>query len=239
MKNISIIIPAFNEEERIGPTIENCIKYMNDSTYTFELIIVDDGSTDNTVSLIRSLALRFPQISLLIQATNQGKGAAVKRGMLEATGEIRVFMDADESTPIAELKKLLTPIIHYGADISIGSRYLPTSEVTIPQPWVRRIWSRFANRIVQRILLPGIVDPNCGFKAYTADAAEKIFSRCEITQWSFDLEVLGFARTFDLNIAEVPVKWLNDERSKGKISHVPTEIKNLFKIKRRIQLAGA
>jgi dolichyl-phosphate beta-glucosyltransferase len=239
MKDLSIIIPAYNEAERIQPTIANCIQYLKNTVYSFEIIVVDDGSTDQTVSLIRSLQLSHHEITLLVQPHNQGKGAAVKRGMLDANGAIRVFMDADESTPTEELKKLLTPIIHYGADISIGSRYLPSSEVTIPQPWHRRVWSRFANQIVQSILLPGIVDPNCGFKAYTAEAANAVFSQCEITQWSFDLEALGLARSMDFTIAEVPVKWLNDERSKGRLSHLAQEINNLFKIKKRIHLQEA
>ena len=199
-------------------------------------MVVDDGSTDRTVQLIKALELEHHHLKLVVQPENKGKGAAVKRGMLAAIGEIRVFMDADESTPISELEKLLTPIIHYGADISIGSRYLPSSDVAVPQPWHRRVWSRFANQIVQNILLPGIVDPNCGFKAYTAAAAEKIFSKCEINQWSFDLEALGLARSYNHTIAEVPVRWLNDERSKGKFSHLPQEIRNLFIIKHRIHL---
>ena len=214
MKDISIIIPAYNEVERIQPTIENCIQHLNQTNYTYEILVVDDGSTDRTVQLIKALELEHHHLKLVVQPENKGKGAAVKRGMLAAIGEIRVFMDADESTPISELEKLLTPIIHYGADISIGSRYLPSSDVAIPQPWHRRVWSRFA----------------------TAAAAEKIFSKCEINQWSFDLEALGLARSYNHTIAEVPVRWLNDERSKGKFSHLPQEIRNLFIIKHRIHL---
>jgi dolichyl-phosphate beta-glucosyltransferase len=235
MKNISIIIPAYNEAERIGPTLRSFDNYLLGKNISYEIIVVDDGSTDNTIKFVESLQNEIPNLILVPSEKNKGKGHAVRIGMLAAKGNIRIFSDADGSTPIEEMEKIIEPILANGCDISIGSRYLANSEIAFAQPFFRRVWSRFANRIVQKILLPGIVDPHCGFKAFTAESTEKIFSLCKINEWSFDLEVLTLARSFQLKIQEVPVKWANDERSKGRLSHLPREISSLYRIKRRLQ----
>jgi len=234
MKNISIIFPAYNEAERIGPTLKSFHNYLTAKNVTFEIIVVDDGSTDNTIKYVESLQQEIPNLIVIPSEKNSGKGHAVRIGMLAAQGNIRLFSDADGSTPVEEMAKVLEPLVLETADISIGSRYLALSEIAHAQPYFRRVWSRFANRVVQKILLPGIVDPHCGFKAFTAEAATKIFSQCKIDEWSFDLEVLTLARSLHFRINEIPVKWANDERSKGRISHLPREISNLYSIRKRL-----
>ncbi len=238
MKDLSIILPAYNEEKRIGSTLKKINDYLSKSTYSYEIIVADDGSTDETVNLVKNLQQNMPNIRIVCCETNKGKGQAVRVGMLAAEGQIRLFSDADGSTPIDELEKILAPIINGQAKISIGSRYLSESEITKSQPFYRRVWSRFANQIVQKMLLPGIVDPNCGFKAFEAETTHRIFSQCTVNEWSFDLEVLGLARKLGISVAEVPVKWIHDEASKGKIRHLPQEIRNLFEIRKRLQLNG-
>lgn len=235
MKDLSIVIPAYNEVDRIEQTIRSFNTYLLQTSFSHEIIIADDGSTDETVDLVKMLQLEIPTLRLLILAKNKGKGQAVKAGMLAAKGNIRLFSDADGSTPIEELERIINPILNGKSKIAIGSRYLKESTVLIPQPFYRRAWSRIANRFVQRLLLPGIVDPNCGFKAFDGKTAAFIFSKCIVNEWSFDLEVLGIARKYNIPIAEVGVLWKNDERTKGKLSHLPQEIKNLFTIRKRIK----
>jgi dolichyl-phosphate beta-glucosyltransferase len=233
MKELSMIIPAYNEAARIGPTLLSFYNFLATKEISFEIIVVDDGSTDQTVELVKGLKTEIPELLIIAMPHNKGKGCAVRTGMLKAQGQIRLFSDADGSTPIEEMDKLLPPILAGEADITIGSRYLDGAEIDKAQPAFRIVWSRFANRVVQQILLPGIVDPHCGFKAFSAAAAEKIFSLCTVNEWSFDLEVLALARSLNLRIAEFPVKWTNDERSKGRISQLPKEILNLYRIKKR------
>ena len=231
MVDVSIIFPAYNEAERIGPTLQLFNSYLAQKGFSYEIIVVDDGSTDSTVKLIESLQTEMPNLWVVALPQNKGKGYAIRIGMLRANGRIRLFSDADGSTPVEEIDKLLKPLQAGEAEIAIGSRYLEESEVNKAQPLIRIVWSRLANQVVQRILLPGIIDPHCGFKAFRAEAAVKIFSQCRINEWSFDLEVLALARSLNLNIKEIPVKWANDERSKGHLSQLPREVYNLYKIK--------
>lgn len=237
MYNLSIIIPAYNESERISQTLKSFSTYLQIHYPKHEILVVDDGSTDNTVEIVQNIAKNIPEIRLIQQAENKGKGAAVKAGMLAACGRICVFSDADASTPITEINKLISPILNGSNKIVIGNRYHKDSQIDIPQPRYRRIWSRFANQFVQRILLPGIVDPNCGFKAFDRQTAVTLFQRSQINEWSFDLEILALARKMNFSIAEIPVVWNNDERTKGKLSHIPKEVQNLFRIKRLTQLS--
>ena len=232
MIHLSIIIPAYNEEERITETINSFVAFLSKKTIHYELIVVDDGSSDKTIEIVENLSSTIPNLRVIALPENKGKGAAVREGMLAAEGEIRLFSDADGATPIEELDKVIQPIIEKQSDISIGSRYHENSDVQKKQPLYRVVWSRLANKIIQRILLPGIVDPHCGFKAFTSDSANRIFGLSKIDEWSFDLEVLALARRMNFRIAEIPVKWIHDERSKGRLSQLPKEIKNVWRIRR-------
>jgi dolichyl-phosphate beta-glucosyltransferase len=233
---LSLIIPAFNEAQRIGPTLRHTHQFLAARPAQFEILVVDDGSTDDTAALVTALAAELPGLRVLCSPTNRGKGHAVRLGMRAATGQIRLFSDADGSTPIDELDSLLRALAA-GADIAIGSRYLATSRVTRPQPWFRRVWSRLVNRVVQRVLLPGVADTHCGFKAFTGAAAEHVFGACTVDGWSFDLEVLARARAQGLRIQEVPVRWENDERSKARIRQLPREFGHVYRLRRQLRQA--
>lgn len=235
MKNITIVIPAYNEAARIGQTLLNFNTYLTEQNLCFELLVVDDGSTDTTVELVKNLQKTMPTLRLVQLESNKGKGQAVRAGMLAAKGDIHIFSDADGSTPIEEIHKLIAPILAGNAEISIGSRYIAGAKIIKAQPFYRRVWSRLANQFVQRMILPGILDPNCGFKAFSAKASKLIFSQCTVNEWSFDLEALGIARKLNYTIAEVPVSWSNDERSKGKISQLPCEINNVIQIRKKLK----
>lgn len=233
---LSLIIPAFNEAQRIGPTLRGFHRFPAARPASFEIIVVDDGSTDDTVALVTALASECKGLRVLCSPANRGKGHAVRLGMQAATGRVRVFSDADGSTPIDELDKLLQALAE-GADIAIGSRYLASSEVTRPQPRFRLVWSRLVNRVVQQTLLPGVVDPHCGFKAFTAVAAEQTFRVCTVDGWSFDLEVLATARAKGCSIREVPVRWENDARSKARLWHLPREFQHVYSIRKQLRQA--
>lgn len=233
---LSLIIPAFNEAQRIEPTLRRAQQYLAARPASFEIIVVDDGSTDDTVVLVTALAGELPGLRVLCSPANRGKGHAVRLGMRAATGQVRLFADADGSTPIAELDALLQALAQ-GADIAIGSRYLPASRVTRPQPWHRRAWSRVVNHVVQRVLLPGVADTHCGFKAFTAAAAARIFAACTVDGWSFDLEVLARAQADGFRIQEVPVRWQNDERSKARLRQLPREFRHVYQLHKELRQA--
>jgi dolichyl-phosphate beta-glucosyltransferase len=231
---LSLIIPAFNEARRIEPTLRSAHRFLAARASSFEIIVVDDGSTDDTVALVAALAAELPGLRVLCSPANRGKGHAVRLGMRAATGRTRVFADADGSTPIAELEALLRALAA-GADIAIGSRYLPASRVTRPQPWHRRAWSRLVNQVVQRTLLPGVADTHCGFKAFTAAAAARTFATCTVDGWSFDLEVLARARAYGFQIQEVPVRWANDARSKAHLRQLPHEVRHVYCLRKQLR----
>ncbi len=233
---LSLIIPAFNEAQRIAPTLRRFHRFLAARPASFEILVVDDGSTDHTVALVAALADELPGLRVLCSPANRGKGHAVRLGMLAAGGRVRLFSDADGSTSIEELDALLLALAE-GADVAIGSRYLAGSRVTRPQPWFRRAWSRLVNRVVQRTLLPGVADTHCGFKAFTAAAAAHIFGACTINGWSFDLEVLARARALGLRIREVPVRWENDERSKARLRQLPREFRHVYRLRRQLRQA--
>ncbi|MDQ2770608.1 MAG: glycosyltransferase family 2 protein [Bacteroidota bacterium] len=233
---LSLIIPAFNEAQRIGPTLRRAHRFLATRPARFEILVVDDGSTDDTVAVVTALASELPGVRVLCSPANRGKGHAVRLGMRAATGHIRLFSDADGSTPIEELDPLLQALAE-GVDVAIGSRYLVASRVTRPQPWFRRAWSRLANRVVQRMLLPGVADTHCGFKAFTATAAERIFGACTVDGWSFDLEVLARARALGFRIREVPVRWENDERSKARLRQLPQELRCVYRLRQQLRQA--
>lgn len=234
---LSLIIPAFNEAQRIGPTLQRFHRFLAARPASFEILVVDDGSADDTTALVTALAGELAGLRILRSPANRGKGHAVRLGMLAATGRVRLFSDADGSTPIDELDKLLQEMAA-GADIAIGSRYLAASQVTRPQPWIRRVWSRLVNRVVQRVLLPGVADPHCGFKAFTAAATEQVFPACTVDGWSFDLEVLATARAKGLSIREVPVRWENDERSTARLRQLPREFQHVYRIRKQLRVAA-
>jgi glycosyltransferase involved in cell wall biosynthesis len=212
--DLSIVVPAYNEEHRILPTLERLHEFLSARPLRYEIVVVDDGSADNTVGVVSLAMARIPSLRLVRQTPNRGKGAAVRRGMLEAVGQLRVMCDADGSMPPEQLPRLLAPIVACRAEIAIGSRYAEGAKTDAKQPFYRVLWSRLANRVIQRSLVPGVRDTQCGFKAFTAEAARDLFALGRIDGWAFDLEILALARRRGYAIEEVGVEWRDDRRSR-------------------------
>ena len=212
--DLSIVVPAYNEELRLPPTLAKLQAFLVSQPLRWEIVVVDDGSKDDTCGVVLRTAKTMPGLRLVRQPQNRGKGAAVRRGMLEARGQIRVMCDADGSMPPTELPKLLAPITSCQAEIAIGSRYADGAKTDIKQPLYRVLWSRLCNRVIQSSLVPGVRDTQCGFKAFTAEAARDLFRYGRIDGWAFDLEILALARRRGWGIAEVGVEWKDDGRSR-------------------------
>jgi dolichyl-phosphate beta-glucosyltransferase len=208
--HLSIVIPAYNEENRIGDTLRLAEAYLSKQGYDSEIIVVDDGSTDRTAALVQTLC---PEVRVIAYERNRGKGYAVKTGMLAALGDYRVFMDADGSTPISDLD-LLWPQFDAGADIVIGSRSLPHSRVLVRQHPLRENMGRMFNVLVKLFLMRDFIDTQCGFKGFTAKSAQTVFSRQRLDGFSFDAELLYIAQQHGLRIDEVPVLWCNSPQSR-------------------------
>ena len=206
----SIIIPAYNEGARVGATLEKVLAHVAKLGWDAEIIAVDDGSRDNTVEIIRGYAEKNPRLRLLQNPGNRGKGYSVRNGMLHAQGELLLFSDADLSAPIEEADKLFGAIAA-GADIAIGSRWLRRDLQTQRQPFYRQIFGRIFNLMLRITLGLTFKDTQCGFKAFTRDAAMQIFPLQKIERWGFDPELLYLARKLKFKVAEVPVEWAHSE----------------------------
>lgn len=209
----SIVIPAYNEAERIGVTLENVVAYAAKMGWAAEIIVVNDGSRDTTPQVVRQWAQRNPIIRLLENPRNRGKGYSVRHGMMEATGDVLLFTDADLSSPIYEAEKLIAALAK-GADIAIGSRWVQADLQTERQPLYRQFFGRIYNLLLPIILGLHFKDTQCGLKAFTPRAARAIFPRLRIDRWGFDPEILFLAVKAGMKIAEVPVEWGHDNRSK-------------------------
>jgi dolichyl-phosphate beta-glucosyltransferase len=209
----SIILPAFNESSRIGPSLEKALAFVREQRWNVEIIVVNDGSRDDTADIVRRFMLQAPEIRLLENPGNRGKGYSVRNGMLNARGEILLFSDADFSSPIYESIKLIDAIAR-GADFAFGSRWLLAETQTQRQSRLRQFVGRAYNLLLRLVLGLPYQDTQCGFKACTRRAAEVIFTRQQIEGWGFDPELLFIARKFGLKMTEVAVEWANDDRSK-------------------------
>jgi len=210
---LSIIVPAYNEEQRLPATLDRIREYLDGRDEAYEVLVVDDGSTDSTLSLARSAAEGWPQLQVLALGANEGKGAAVRLGMLRARGEHRVFSDADLSTPIEEVERLRARL-HGKCAVAIASRALPESTIAVHQPGRREVMGRTYNRLLRLSALRGLHDTQCGFKAFTAEAAIACFEPLRTLRFGFDAEVLLRARRKGWTVAEVPVRWEHKEDSR-------------------------
>jgi len=208
--HLSVIIPAYNEEKRLGTTLAEIVRYLSGQDFTFEILVVDDGSTDTTAEVVMSVS---PGIRLLKNPENKGKGYSVRRGMLESVGKYRLFTDADMSTPIEEVEKFW-PLLENGCDVVIASRALPESQVEIHQSWLREHCGRAFNKIVRIVAGSEFKDTQCGFKIFAKNAAQTIFSRQTIDGWGFDTEVLHIAKKHKLRVKDVAVRWRNSPDSR-------------------------
>jgi glycosyltransferase involved in cell wall biosynthesis len=205
----SIVIPAFNEGARLGKTLDQVIAFAQQQRWRFEIVVVNDGSTDSTADLARQYSQRNPQVRLVENPGNRGKGFSVRNGMLNASGDIILFTDADLSSPISEALKLIAAI-ETGADVAIGSRWLDPSLQTKRQSVLRQVLGRVYNLLMRVILGLNFKDTQCGFKAFTRAAARAVFPSQHIERWGFDPEVLFLARRAGLRMQEVPVRWGHD-----------------------------
>lgn len=210
MVRYSIIIPAYNEGARLGSTLDRVLAYVSAERWDAEVIVVNDGSTDSTANLVVSYAQRNPVLRLLENPGNRGKGFSVRNGMLNSKGELLLFSDADLSSPIEEAPKMFAAIAS-GADVAIGSRWLDPKLQTHRQSLLRQFYGRLFNFVLRILLGLKFKDTQCGFKAFTRDAAMKIFPQQRIERWGFDPELLYLARRSGLKVKEVGVVWSHVE----------------------------
>lgn len=202
----SIVIPAYNESARLGATLQRVLAYVQKQAWDAEVIVVNDGSRDNTAEIARSFAAKDPALRLLENPGNHGKGYSVRNGMLNARGRIVLFSDADLSSPIEEAPKLFQAL-EAGADIAIGSRWLRAETQTQRQPLHRQLFGRIFNLILRLTLGLKFKDTQCGFKAFKQPAVQAIFPLQKIERWGFDPEILFLARKMKFKVKEIPVAW--------------------------------
>ena len=210
---LSVVVPAFEEAARLGPTLDAIRHFLDNCRFDSEVVVVVDGGRDTTLDLAQEVAREWPALVVLHHEPNRGKGYAVRRGMLAARGRYRLFSDADLSTPLEEVDRLIKAIAD-GADVAIGSRALPASDVRVRQAWWRQSMGRIFNQVVRRVAVPGIRDTQCGFKCFRGAAADRVFERQRMAGFSFDVELLWIARKLGYRVDEVPVTWVNDPLSR-------------------------
>jgi dolichyl-phosphate beta-glucosyltransferase len=232
--HLSIVIPALNEGAVIAGTLERIRAYAAGASRSCEIVVVDDGSTDDTAGVVRGQPPDLIAVRMLVNPANRGKGHSVARGMLAATGDFVLLCDADLSTPIDEVEKLL-PWLGRGNDVVIGSRDMPDSRLDPPQPLVRRVMAWTFRALRRRLLLPELRDTQCGFKLFMQPAARAIFSRLTVDGWLFDCEALGLAERLGYRIKEVGVIWRNRPHSRVKpVREALNALPALLRIRRRL-----
>ena len=234
---LSVIVPVYNEAARLPPTLKRLQEYLSKSPFASEILVVLDGPTDGTLEVLRRMSHEIDHLKVLERAINRGKGYTVKEGMLAARGEIRLFTDADNSTDIAHFDKMM-PLFDQGFDVVIASRNsldVDGAEQAVSQAWYKRAIGRLGNRLVQRLAVPGIWDTQCGFKAFRAEAARRIFSQVTIERWGFDIEVLALARACKFQIGIIPARWINDERSHVRMADYLNVLADTFKVRRNFR----
>lgn len=213
---LSVVIPAYNEQQRLERTLNRILEYLQQQEYTYEVVVVSDGSTDCTETIVEQWSAQHPCLKLLAYHPNRGKGYAVRYGMLRARGEYLLFSDADLATPIEEVEKLF-PQVKDNRTIAIGSRPLKESQLMVRQPFYREWLGRGFNKVVQLLAVWGVQDTQCGFKLFPREVAHQVFALCRLNGFSFDFEVLYFARRMGYRIVEVPVRWSHQPGSKVRL----------------------
>ena len=227
--SLSVVVPAYNEARRLPASLARVRAYLRGRGREYEIVVVDDGSSDTTSQVARDAGA---DVRVLRHEPNRGKGYAVRRGMLAATGARRLITDADLSTPIEELAKLEAEI-ERGFDVAIGSRAVAGALIEVHQPAYREVMGRLFNRLVQALLLPGLRDTQCGFKLFTDRAAQAAFSVSSLDGFSFDVEALYVAGHRGLRIAEVPVTWRNDAATRVGLGGGAAAFADLVRIRLR------
>ena len=228
---LSVVIPSYNESGILAKNIEKISSYLSSKDYVFEIIVVDDGSTDDTKDLINNMSRAYSNIKLIVNIQNMGKGFSVKSGVLAAQGEYILFSDADLSTSIEQLEKLL-PFFGQGFDLVVGSRSMKDSVIILKQLWLRQNMGRVFNLLARLLCLTNINDTQCGFKCFNRDVALKIFKWQRLDGFCFDVEVLSIAKRRGYKVKEVPIVWINRADSRVKITRDSLKMFfDLFKIR--------
>ncbi len=229
---LSVVLPMYNEEERISKSLHQLAAYFAKQDYSYEVVLVDDGSSDRSITVAQGILSEVPTLRVLQSDRNYGKGHAVRMGMLAAKGEVVLFSDADLSTPIDELDKFW-PFLDEGYDVVIGSRKMKGAVLERHQPWLRERMGKVFTWLTNRLVTKNLSDLTCGFKSFQRAAAQDIFSRQMLDDWSFDAEILFIAQKRGLRIKEVPVHWHDERGSKVKFPRdIIRSLRGLFRIRR-------
>jgi len=213
--HLSVVIPAYNEERRLPRTLDDVLAYLARQSYSAEVVVVDDGSTDGTAGVVRERIGGAIPLRLVVHpdGINHGKGAAVRRGMLEAQGRFRLFMDADNSTTLDHVERFW-PFFEDGHDVVIGSRDVRGAHIGVHQPWYKELAGNVGNVIIRALVVPGVKDTQAGFKMLSRRSAEDVMPRLTVDRWGFDVELLAVARRRGYRIKEVAINWVNAPNSK-------------------------
>ncbi len=230
---LSVIIPAYNEEKSIGKTLLDIDSYLTQQDYSYEIIVVSDGSRDKTVQIVNKFSEMIKNLRVIDNKKNHGKGWVVKQGMLEANGKYKLFTDADNATTIDHFEKMI-PFFKKGYQVVIGSRDKKDAlgaRQAVAQSFFKRQLGNMGNLLIQLMAVPGVWDTQCGFKAFTEKAAKDIFKRCLIEKWGFDIEALALAKKIGYKIGIIPVNWINNPNSRVSLKGYLRTFYELFKIR--------
>lgn len=229
---LSVVVPAYNEEKRIPKTLREINNYLSRQSYESEIVVVSDGSKDNTAEVANGLRAEIPNLKVIDNKENHGKGFVTRQGLAAAAGDFRLFTDADNSTSVDQVEKMW-PEFEKGFDVIIGSRDIKGAVKDPPQPWIRNIILGEGFKLFRKIVIGlwGIQDTQCGFKCFRKNVCEKVLPKCRVDRFAFDPEILVLARKSGYKIKEVPVIWKNDLDSKVKPSSMIKMALDLFKIK--------
>ncbi|MBI4370184.1 MAG: glycosyltransferase family 2 protein [Elusimicrobia bacterium] len=230
MSRLTVILPMFNEAQYVEAVISETANYFRAKNFDFDIIAIDDGSTDQTGEKLRRVGPAYP-LSVISLPQNQGKGAAVRRGILAAKGEFLFFLDADLATPVSEFDKFI-PHMNRRADIVIGSRRIKESDIVVHQSKLREFMGEIFYQAVYALLSNDVRDTNCGFKLFRREVGQRLFRLSRIDRWGFDAEILFLARHLGYAIKEIPVRWFNKPTTKVHlVSAVTGTIGELIRIK--------
>lgn len=234
---LSVIVPAYNEEDRIKKTLKRFNEYLSVQPFGYEILVVSDGSRDKTAETAERMHTEVANLVVIDRKINKGKGFSVKEGMLKAQGRIRLFADADNATDISHFERM-RPFFDKGYDVVICSRDEKDAKgarQSVSQSWHKRLLGNLGNLYIQQFAVKGIWDTQCGFKAFRDYAAEKIFSAAKIDGWMFDVEVLALARKLGFKIGIIPADWKNDPKTHVKFSSYLKSLWEVYKINRRLK----
>lgn len=235
---LSVIVPAYNEEDRIRRTLKRFHEYLSAQPFSYEILVVNDGSRDHTAEIVEEMKREIKNLYLLNRKENKGKGFSVREGMLKTQGKIRLFADADNATDISHFDKM-RPFFDKGYDVVIASRDKKDAagaRQSVSQSWYKRLLGNLGNLYIQRLAVKGIWDTQCGFKAFRDYAAEKIFSVSKIDGWMFDVEALALARKLNFKIGIIPANWINDPKTHVRFSSYLKSLWEVYKIHKRLKI---